>query len=89
MATLRRGDLPPPPRWEGIDYLAASATNPEVVEGLRAVLARRVARFSHEYPCDGPATRHWFRLDAAPLDGEPGAVITHTDVTARKALEHP
>jgi two-component system CheB/CheR fusion protein len=80
---------PTPPRWEGLDYLAASATNPEVVEGLRAVLARRVARFSHEYPCDGPATRHWFRLDAAPLDGEPGAVITHTDVTARKALEHP
>ncbi|MFO0624766.1 MAG: chemotaxis protein CheB [Polyangiales bacterium] len=76
-----------PPGWEGVDYLAASAANHEVVAGLKAVLAREVARFSHEYPCHSPTARRWFRLDAAPLDGEPGAVITHTDVTERKLLE--
>ena len=76
-----------PPPWIGADYLAASSANREALDGLRAVLARRTDRFSLEYPCHSASQQRWFRMDAAPMEGEPGAVITHTEVTDRKLLE--
>jgi PAS domain-containing protein len=58
-----------------------------VSRGLEAVLAGRLSGFQHEYPCHSPTARRWFRLYVAPLDGEPGAVVSHIDITARVEID--
>jgi two-component system CheB/CheR fusion protein len=67
----------------GVNYLAASASEPEVRRGLEEVLAGRLPGFQHEYPCHSPTTRRWFRLYVAPLEGDAGAVVSHVDITSR------
>jgi diguanylate cyclase (GGDEF)-like protein len=66
-----------------------SADSNAVAAGLRAVLARRVARFQHEYPCHGPAEKRWFsvRITPAEIDGTHGAVINHVDVSAMHRVQ--
>ena len=45
--------------------------------------------FSLEYPCHSPQAQRWFLMTVTPFgaDAERGAVITHLDITARKAAE--
>ena len=43
---------------------------------------------SLEYPCHSPTEKRWFRLDISPITGpEPGAVVSHANITARKLTE--
>ncbi|MCZ2836742.1 putative bifunctional diguanylate cyclase/phosphodiesterase [Modestobacter sp. VKM Ac-2985] len=83
----------------GDDYLAAcralAATgDPDAqraVEGLQAVLERRAPSFSLDYspPTDAGsgAVGTWWHLQAFPVDGGPGVVVTHTDITDRVRAE--
>ncbi|MGO8947289.1 MAG: PAS domain S-box protein [Ktedonobacterales bacterium] len=78
----------------GRNYLEVcrAASNEEtarrVLDGLQAMLAGTQLCFTLEYPCHPPTRRRWFLLRAMPLPGDqPGAVVMHTDVTARKLAE--
>ncbi|MCU1693821.1 MAG: hypothetical protein JWM64_2912 [Frankiales bacterium] len=89
---------------EGTSYLGAcdvvAVEAPEardarqVGDGLRSVLAGRRVRFQHEYSCHAPHTERWFsvRISPAEIDGSPGAVVSHVDVTdmhaAQQLLSH-
>jgi PAS domain S-box-containing protein len=57
-------------------------------QGIQAVLDGSQASFSLEYPCSSPGQERWFLMTATPLGGEvPGAVVSHHDISARKAAE--
>ncbi|GAA4739363.1 hypothetical protein GCM10023328_20450 [Modestobacter marinus] len=82
----------------GDDYLAAcralaAAGDPDArlaVEGLEAVLDRRVPSFSLDYsppPAGTGKAGRWWHLQAFPVDGGPGVVVTHTDITDRVRAE--
>ncbi len=60
-----------------------------VAKGIRGVLAGDMPCFIHEYPCDGPDGRRWFRMHVSPILGrhQRGAVIMHLDISDRKAAE--
>ncbi|MBX3624018.1 MAG: PAS domain S-box protein [Rhizobacter sp.] len=90
------GALDPTLYGEGADYLgacrlAASLTEADaacVAEGLAAVLAGRLAVFTHEYACHSPAGPRWFLMSVTPLPrGLAGAVAVHADVSQRRAAE--
>ena len=80
----------------GTNYLdvCGCATGPfsdeaaAVVEGIGAVLERRIPLFELEYPCHSRSEQRWFLLVAAPLNYHGGgAVISHVNITARKQQE--
>ena len=81
----------------GVDYLAvcdrAAAVPDETArlaaEGIRAVLRGEHASFELEYACPSPMEDRWFLLhvSTAPVRGGAGAVLFHTNITARKRLE--
>lgn len=56
--------------------------------GIRQVLDGGMDRFSMEYACDAPDRLRWFMMSATPLgpNGR-GAVVVHTDITARIEAE--
>ena len=81
---------------EGQDYLAVcDATRGEdepearaVAAGIRAVLRSEIEAFTAEYPCHLPDAGRWFELRVTPYGGGGGgAVLTHTDITDRRATE--
>ena len=60
----------------------------EATQGIRAVLDGRLPRFTLEYPCHSSSQQHWFNMTVTPLSGaQPGAVISHTDISALKQAE--
>lgn len=68
----------------GVNYLGVcqSTVASEAQEGVRAVLERRRATYSIEYPCHSATEERWFIMHASAVDGEhPGAVISHTNIT--------
>ena len=85
----------------GVDYLQVLAaaqgggdeedTSRLSYDGIRAVLQGESSHFSLEYPCDSPSEKRWFIVDVRPTLGRDGAlsgaVVVHTDITGRKALE--
>lgn len=54
-----------------------------ILTGLKDVTARRSQQFRHDYPCPSPTGVRWFELEARPLMGRSGIVVTHTEVTSR------
>ena len=57
-------------------------------DGVRGVLEGRSALFQLEYPCHAPTENRWFVGRVTPLKGtEPGAVVSHMNVTDRKLVE--
>lgn len=58
-----------------------------ILTGVRRVLNGEDESFSIEYPCHSPSTQRWFLLHIAPLTSQPGAVITHLNITQRKLTE--
>ena len=66
-------------------------TNPDAqatFEGIRQVQGGQRPSFEHEYRCDSPAERRWFRLQVLPLRERPGVVlVSHHDDTPRKLAE--
>ena len=80
----------------GANYLVACRQGAEAAyqgarESLAIVEAACRGEYSAErveYRCDPPAGERWFLLSAQPLRrAEGGAVITHSDITARKLHE--
>jgi len=77
----------------GINYLAVcrAATGEcakdafETAQGIEDVLESRRDSFRIEYPCHSPTEKRWFECLVSPgyLDGEPTAIVMHTDVTER------
>ncbi|HMQ35462.1 MAG TPA: PAS domain-containing protein [Chloroflexaceae bacterium] len=60
---------------------------PQVVEGMRAVLAGRAPFFELEYPCHSPSEERWFSLRVVPLRGaRPGLLVSHTNVTNQRHI---
>ena len=58
------------------------------LNGIQAVLNGTRHNFELEYPCHSPREKRWFLMSVTPLLGERGgAVVTHTDITARKRIE--
>jgi diguanylate cyclase (GGDEF)-like protein/PAS domain S-box-containing protein len=96
------GSTMPEPDWSTVNYLDAcdnavppSAIDPAVplpdprraAEGIRSVLERRAADFDMDYDCIVGTVLYWFHLHVLSISGGPGAVVTHTDITARKTGE--
>src|SRR5689334_12471705 len=54
----------------------------EAAAGVSAVLARRMSRFSVEYPCDADGRRQWFLMHATAceISGSPHAVVVHRSI---------
>ncbi len=61
----------------------------EVVRGLEDVLSHKVTEFVHEYDCDEPGVKTYFRMVVRPLLGKEGAgaVVMHIDITELRRLE--
>ena len=84
--------IPAPKTDVGTNYLAICQTSTEdassVSNGIQAVLNGNLTHFNLEYPCDSPEQQRWFSLSVTPLNTEePGVVISHTNITERKANE--
>jgi PAS domain S-box-containing protein len=56
--------------------------------GLRQILDGKRDDFALEYPCHAPTEKRWFLMNAVPLkSADGGAVVVHTNITARKRNE--
>lgn len=83
----------------GSNYLSVCQTSAAIdqdsgqqaYQGIRAVLERRSAGFSLEYPCHSPKQRRWFKMEVTPFGakgrGATGAVISHSNITEFKLIE--
>ena len=59
----------------------------EVLRGLQQVLSGQSTSYRVTYPCHSPGEQRWFVMNAAALRGsEPGAVVSHFDITPWHAL---
>jgi len=68
---------------------AAGCSDAAAVEvGLRAVLTGATVESDLEYACPSPAVGRWFVLRLTPVEGsEPGALVSHVNVSRRKRAE--
>ncbi len=52
-------------------------------QGLSGVLSGQIPSFTMEYPCDAPDEPRWFVMNVNRLqDEQPGAVVSHVNITA-------
>ncbi|MFP4233879.1 MAG: EAL domain-containing protein, partial [Nitriliruptoraceae bacterium] len=58
-----------------------------VRDGIAEVLGGRREPFRTEYRMDVQGDERWFRFTASPLQGVPGALVIHDDITASKRVE--
>lgn len=58
----------------------------ELEKGIRAVLERQSPGFALDCSCRSPDGGQWFALSVSPFAAR-GVVITHVDISARKAAE--
>ncbi len=59
----------------------------EAESGILAVLNGTIPTFTLEYPCHSPEKKRWFLMKVNPLHDLHGAVVSHTDISERKAIE--
>ncbi len=60
----------------------------DAYDGIRGVLNGQLPTFSMEYPCHSPHELRWFLMTVTPFGLEKkGAVVVHTNITARKEAE--
>ena len=85
-----------PPADIGKKYLAvclgargaSSEQAHAAANGIATVLAGQAPHFKLEYACHSPTQQRWFSMLVTPLqNGWNGAVIAHTDITARRMAE--
>ncbi len=71
----------------GIDAMSPGAL--AAYDGIQAVLNGKLPSFRMEYQCPSPKQNRWYLMTVTPLmqNARDGAVITHTDLTERKAME--
>lgn len=80
----RRNGGDPNSTGVGSNYLAASAANPVMREGIEAVLQGKRPSFELSYPCHAPHERRWFRVRVVPLwQGEHihHALVEHVNIS--------
>ncbi|MGI9034844.1 MAG: CHASE3 domain-containing protein [Pyrinomonadaceae bacterium] len=58
-----------------------------ILENLEAILSGKKTTFTFEYPCHSPDAETWFILQVNALQNSGGAVISHINITERKAAE--
>jgi len=84
------------PTAEGANYLDACRGVDGVVlpeaeaafRGVTGVLSGDLAKFDLEYTCHSPDQQRWFLMSVTPLAvANGGAVIAHTDISARVVAE--
>jgi diguanylate cyclase (GGDEF)-like protein/PAS domain S-box-containing protein len=87
------------PDWSRVNYLDACSFDPRFADepddgtadavraGIQAVLGGDRRAFALDYSCPVGEEMRWFHLEVHPVDGREGAVVTHLDVTERKAAE--
>jgi PAS domain-containing protein len=88
---------PAPYTGVGVNYLDFCPAGSEdgsvnVRESIQSVLDGRSGGFHLEYPCDSPEQKRWFSMSVTPLaswnhSAIRGAVVTHTDLSARRKAE--
>ncbi|WP_422124495.1 diguanylate cyclase domain-containing protein [Planococcus sp. X10-3] len=75
----------------GSNYLEHCESEPEVYEGLQAVLTGESDCFNFEYHCHSPSVQRWFLMQATLLqtndEAVAGVAIHHVDITKQKLLE--
>jgi len=80
----------------GVNYLevcdrsaaAGCADAAEVARGVREVLAGGSVERDLEYPCPSPAVGRWFLMRVTSVAGaEPGALVSHVNISRRKTAE--
>lgn len=55
--------------------------------GIRNVLDGTLPSFTFEYDCHTPGRQRWYEMTVTPFNtGQRSVVITHSDITSRKAL---
>jgi PAS domain S-box-containing protein len=61
----------------------------QALAGIESVLKGECEQFTMEYPCHSPLQQRWFLMTIVPLGpgGIGGAVISHSDITARILAE--
>ena len=68
--------------FEFCERAGGSATAAVCLDGMRRVLRGELAHFRHDYACDLPPPRRWFRLHIVPLHlPEPGLAVAHFNIT--------
>lgn len=75
---------------QGMEADATTGDGMSAQDGIRAVLAGRIARFFLEYACHSPLQQRWFSMSVTPLDGEArqAAVVSLEDITERIQMAH-
>ncbi|MDP2880412.1 MAG: PAS domain S-box protein [Azonexus sp.] len=78
----------------GVNYLAvcsramnADSQAAAVRSGIEGILDGSSPSFSLEYACHSPERERWFSMLVTPLVDGKGAVISHIDISERKAAE--
>ncbi|MEP6584179.1 MAG: ATP-binding protein [Ginsengibacter sp.] len=82
-------------RFIGVNYLEVcggsngpySEEAPAAFNGIHAVLQGEIASFTLEYPCHSPEKKRWFLMKVNPLPDFEGAVVSHTDISERRAID--
>jgi len=77
------------PAAEGTDYPAALTAaadsgfpdGPRLAEGIRSVVSGRAPRFETTYGFPSDERPHHYLLRVTPLEGGPGAVVMHVDIS--------
>ncbi len=59
----------------------------EAFKGILAVLEGTLPSFTLEYPCHAPSKQRWFLMKVNPLPDFEGAVVSHSDISERKAID--
>jgi len=86
----------PSPSGVGVNYLEiCQITSGEcervaqaAYDGILDVIAGGRASMTLEYPCHSPLQQRWFLMNVTPLRAaNGGAVVVHTNITARKQME--
>ena len=88
----------PEPDWQDLNYLAAcrraaastdhgAADAQAALDGITAVLAGDLSSFGMDYEMIVDGASMWYHLEALPLRGNDGVVVTHADITRRKSAE--
>ncbi len=58
-----------------------------ILEGIESVLQGRESESVMHYYCDLDGRRYWYNMTVTAFASGEGAIITHTDITERRAVE--
>ena len=79
----------------GVNYLEVckksngpfSQEAPEALTGILSVLKGSTPSYTLEYPCHSASEQRWFLMKVTSLPDFQGAVVSHNDISERKAMD--